>query len=157
MGEDVFIFIVMMTMVLVAGRIILKKMEMGRHSAAAKPQTKHDYVAWNEGQKANERHTKKEIELFKLKKAERDEARKTYERLVNEKLEVIKMAMSMGAPKAELEALDMRLEKLIGQGKIERLLDEDIVIPEPTSELMDNDLDVEIKRLQAMREKGAQT
>ena len=54
------------------------------------------YHAWKEGQKVSERQTKKEFDLFKLKKAERDAARQTYERIVLEKLEVMKTALSMG-------------------------------------------------------------
>lgn len=46
--------------------------------------------------------------------AERKEARKTYERIVMEKLEVMKTALTMGMGKDDLAELDERLEKLIG-------------------------------------------
>ena len=108
----------------------------------------HDYQAWKEGQKVSERQTKKEYDLFKLKKAERDSARQTYERIALEKLEVMKTALSMGMDKDGLAELDTRLEKLIGQSKLERLLDEEIEVPKVTVDLMDDDLQAEITRLQ---------
>lgn len=114
----------------------------------AKRSEANDYQAWKEGQKVSERQTQKELELFKLKKAERDSARQTYERIALEKLEVMKTALSMGLDKDDLADLDARLEKLIGQGKLERLLDEEIVVPEVTADLLDDDLQAEITRLQ---------
>ena len=108
----------------------------------------YDYRAWSEGQRVNERQTKKEIELFKLKKAEREEARKVYERIVMEKLDVMKTAISMGMAKSDLDALDSRLEKLIGKEKLEKLASEDIEVPEVTADLLDTDLQHEIDRLQ---------
>ncbi|HES58224.1 MAG TPA: hypothetical protein ENO21_02215 [Firmicutes bacterium] len=155
--EDVFIFIVLMVTVLVAGRIVMKAMDSRyKHQQSPKQAlTKHDYAAWKEGQKAAERQTAKEIQLYKLKKAERDAARQTYERLVKEKLDVMRTALSMGMEKDALAELDTRLEKLIGQGKLERLLDEEIAVPEPTAELRDADLEAELLRLAELRKKHA--
>jgi hypothetical protein len=159
MMDDFLLGLALLVTVWFAGRIILKAVEgRGKHVQAAKlgePLTKHDYNAWKEGQKAAERQTQKEIELYKLKKAERDAARQTYERLVQEKLDVMRTALSMGMDKDALAELDARLEKLIGQGKLERLLDEEISVPEPAAELRDSDLEAELERLRDLRKKHA--
>jgi len=157
--DDIFVFIVLIVAVWTVGRIIMKAMDNRvRHLEAPQrsaPLTKHDYNAWKEGQKAAERQTQKEIELYKLKKSERDIARQTYERLVKEKLDVIRTALSMGMEQDALSELDSRLERLIGQDKLERLLDEEISVPEPPAELRDTDLEAELSRLRDLRKKHA--
>lgn len=57
-----------------------------------------------------------------LAQRERREARQLYERLTLEKLDVIKTAVAVGMPKAELAELDMRLEALIGADQMKTLL-----------------------------------
>lgn len=52
-----------------------------------------------------------------LKKRERDDARKTYERIVMEKLDVMKTAIAMGQSGDDLEELDARLERLWARTK----------------------------------------
>ena len=79
------------------------RVKVGRKS---KQSEAHDYHAWKEGQKISERQTKKEFDLFKLQKAERDSARQTYERIALEKLDVMKTALSMGMDKDGLADLD---------------------------------------------------
>ncbi len=148
---DPFSMVVMI--VLIASIASVLKSWGGKVKGAGKVKRSeaHDYQAWKEGQKVSERQTKKEFDLFKLKKAERDSARQTYERIALEKLDVMKTALSMGMDQDGLADLDSRLEKLIGQGKLERLLDEDIVVPEVTADLLDDDLQSEITRLQQKR------
>ena len=75
---------------------------------------------------------------------ERVEARKAYERLVKEKLEVIKTAITMGYDENELERLDARLEGLIGKDKLQEIVAGDV--PLADSDLLDSDLDREIAR-----------
>lgn len=81
------------------------------------------------------------------KRSERVEARKTYERIAVEKLEVIKTALTMGLPHDQLVELDARLEKLIGSDKLKGLLEDTPTIPVASQELLDTDLDSEIRRL----------
>jgi hypothetical protein len=57
------------------------------------------------------------------RKRERDAARKMYERLMLEKLDVIKTAVAMDYHGDELAALDRQLEQLIGQEQMQQLLD----------------------------------
>jgi hypothetical protein len=87
----------------------------------------------------------------RMKQAERKEARQLFERIVMEKLDVIKTAVAMGHKEDELNDLDMRLERLIGADKLAGLLDMDIpkvAALDPRSDLRDTDLDAEIERLQ---------
>ena len=84
----------------------------------------------------------------RLQKIERDEARKTYERLALEKLEVIKTALTMGYQKADLDDLDQRLERLIGSDKLQGLLDpKQPQVPAARTELLESELDEEIDKL----------
>src|SRR5438105_15164726 len=53
---------------------------------------------------------------------ERNEARKMYERLAMEKLDVLKSALAMGYKSADLADLDNRLERLLGSDKMSTLL-----------------------------------
>jgi ABC-type multidrug transport system fused ATPase/permease subunit len=50
-------------------------------------------------------------------------ARESYERMVREKLDVIKTAVAMGRTDDEIRELDRRLERLIGSDKLQGLLD----------------------------------
>lgn len=89
--------------------------------------------------------------MHRMKQAERKEARQLYERIVMEKLDVIKTAVAMGHREEELRDLDARLGQLIGVDKLAGLLDEDlptVVTIRPDAEIRDTDLDVEIERLE---------
>jgi hypothetical protein len=83
-----------------------------------------------------------------MHKRERAEARKTYERIALEKLEVIKTALAMGYTHSELQELDARLERLVGADKLQTLLDgTQPATPVAQPELLDSDLEAEILRL----------
>jgi hypothetical protein len=59
----------------------------------------------------------------RLRAAERREARQAYERIAMEKLEVLKAGITMGYSQQELKELDQRLERLIGEDKLKKVLD----------------------------------
>ena len=94
---------------------------------------------------------------LRMKQAERREARKLYERIVMEKLDVMKTAVAMGIEQNDLKDLDTRLEQLVGSDKLEGLLSgkDAPAVPEvkPDSEMLDADLAAEIDRLQRLRER----
>jgi hypothetical protein len=80
---------------------------------------------------------------------ERREARKLYERIVMEKMDVIRTAIAMGHSQAELRELDRRLAALIGADEIKTLLDEKSPgVPLAKNELRDVDLSDEMKTLE---------
>ena len=88
----------------------------------------------------------------RLKTKEREEARKMYERIAMEKLDVIKTAASMGIEGNELAELDARLEKLVGSEKLASLLDEkQPMAPQASTELRDADLDDELAKIKRLR------
>lgn len=64
------------------------------------------------------------IELEKLRNADREKSRALFERLAQQKLEIVKSAITMGYREADLDALDARLEKVIGAQKLQALLGE---------------------------------
>jgi len=94
--------------------------------------------------------------MLRMKQAERREARKLYERIMMEKLDVMKTAVAMGFEQNDLKDLDDRLERLVGTDKLQGLLagKEAPVAPsvQPESELNDTDMTAEIDRLQRRRE-----
>jgi hypothetical protein len=92
------------------------------------------------------------LEIEQMKQSERAEARKLYESLVREKMEVIKTALTMGYADLELKKLDERLERLVGPEKLTQLLDESPDVQLKEVDLMDEDLQAEIERLQQKRE-----
>jgi hypothetical protein len=59
----------------------------------------------------------------RMKAGERREARLAYERIAREKLDVIKAGITMGYSQQELRDLDQRLEKLIGEDQLKKLID----------------------------------
>jgi hypothetical protein len=71
------------------------------------------------------------IELTKLRLADRDKARQMYERLTNQKLDILKTGVAMGYKQEDLSALDERLEKIIGSDKLASLLGDEL----PSSDL----------------------
>jgi len=94
------------------------------------------------------------------KRSERERSRATFERVVSNKLEVIKTAIAMGMTADEVQTLDERLERLIGHDRMRSLVDEDPPkAPEITGEMMDADLmdEVEmVREMQRRRESGKQ-
>lgn len=92
---------------------------------------------------------------LRMQQSERERARKLYERIVMEKLDVIKTAVAMGNSEGDLADLDARLERLVGADKLASLLsDAKPAAPETpaTSQLLDTDLDSEVRRRQGARE-----
>jgi hypothetical protein len=98
------------------------------------------------------RDAKRTLEASRIEAEERARARELYERLVREKLEVVKDAIAMGYSEAELDRLDARLEELIGREQLQRLLSEKPEAPTPDADLMDTDLLAEAERLKRPRE-----
>ena len=87
-----------------------------------------------------------------LKRSERIEARKLYERLALEKLDVIKTAVAMGYTHDELIALDRRLEQLIGKEQLQSLLrDKSPGVPEAPAEMQHAELTAELNEVRRMR------
>ena len=64
------------------------------------------------------------IELEKLRNADREKSRALFERLALQKLDIIKTGVAMGYKESDLDALDARLEKVIGADKLNALLGE---------------------------------
>ena len=90
----------------------------------------------------------------RARQAERKEARKLYERLAMEKLDVLKTAVAMGYSRDELTDLDSRLEKLIGTAQMADLLDKKIPeAPEASDALRDADLQAELDRIRMKKQK----
>lgn len=81
---------------------------------------------------------------------ERERARATYEKLMLEKLDVIKTAVAMGMQDEELAELDRRLEELVGAESMRSLLQGSTPQPEKVpSDALATDLDAELGRQQA--------
>ncbi|MBN2083460.1 hypothetical protein JW859_14790 [bacterium] len=89
----------------------------------------------------------------RMKQAERKEARQLYERIVMEKLDVMKTALAMGMNNDELAELDRRLERLVGASYIKSLLLNQPEVPiADSTDLLDADLDSEMRRMKERRE-----
>lgn len=87
----------------------------------------------------------------RFKQSERDRARETFERVMRDKLDVIKTAIAMGMASDELQTLDQRLERLIGANQMQTLLHPSKPsAPAVTSEMMDADL---VSEVEAQRQK----
>ena len=86
---------------------------------------------------------------------ERREARQLYERIVMEKLDVVKTAIAMGHSTQDLQELDKRLENLIGTDELKKLLDpKQPKTPDATPELRAVDLQSELKHVQSTTEQS---
>jgi hypothetical protein len=91
----------------------------------------------------------------KHKRLERAEARRSYERLMHRKLDVVETALAMGYTRDEVKELDARLERLIGADKMKSLLDGTTpVAPELTELVSDDQLRAEIKAIRRERQRG---
>jgi hypothetical protein len=88
------------------------------------------------------------LEIERLKQQERAESRKLFERLAQEKLEVVKTALTMGYGDLELKKLDERLERLVGPERLTQLLKEEPEVELKEVDMLDADLQAEIERLQ---------
>lgn len=88
----------------------------------------------------------KDVEIERIRAKDRAEARELYERIVREKLDVIKTALAMGYNQQEIDQLDTRLEKLVGSDKLKAILDGQAA-PTPDGELLDADLSQELNAL----------
>lgn len=97
-----------------------------------------------------------EVEIERIRAAERAEARALYERLVREKLDVIRTALNMGAGEQELARLDLRLEELIGTDKLRALLNDPSTAPLPAAQLLDTDIEHERQALTKRPQAGAE-
>ena len=77
-----------------------------------------------------------------------------YERLVSEKLDVIKTAIAMDYGSNELAELDRRLEHLIGKDELAKLLKQGGELPQVSQELANTDLTTEEQWGQASQGKA---
>ena len=92
-------------------------------------------------------------EIERIKAKDRADARALYERITNNKLDVIKTALAMGYERQEIKELDARLEELIGSEKLHALLKaQDTGVPPLKDELLDLDLSQEIEKLKRGKE-----
>ena len=89
----------------------------------------------------------------KLRYKERTEAREMYERLVREKLSVVKDAIAMGYSEIDLDKLDRRLAELIGEEELKKLIAAQPETPLPNADLMDTDLLSEVDNLRNRQQK----
>ena len=72
-----------------------------------------------------------------------------YERLVREKLAVVKDAIAMGYSEVELSKLDRRLAELIGEDELKNLISDAPEAPLPNADLLDTDLLNEVEKLRS--------
>jgi hypothetical protein len=86
-------------------------------------------------------------------RAERERARRLFERLIDEKLDVIKTAVAMGFSRDDLSYLDQRLEQLIGTEQMQTLLDSRVPrTPPVNTEMQQADLDAELSAMRQQQE-----
>jgi hypothetical protein len=81
-------------------------------------------------------------------------ALETYERLAKDKLEVIKTALALGYSDDEIAKLDTRLDHLIGQDKLQQILQGSGAASVASADLVDTQLEHEIERVRQLRAKG---
>lgn len=96
-------------------------------------------------------------EVARITAQDRADARALYERIIREKLEVIKTAVAMGADEQQLRQLDQRLEQLVGTEKLQALLEtQESGAPPLTDELLNLDLSRELENLRRGQETQAE-
>jgi ABC-type multidrug transport system fused ATPase/permease subunit len=95
------------------------------------------------------------MQPMKIRARQQDqrEARQSYERIVREKLEVMKTAIAIGYSQSEMAELDRRLEQLIGADRIAGLLHDQPKTPAITQELLDADFQTEMQKIAKLRAK----
>lgn len=93
-------------------------------------------------------------EATRMRYQERAAARELYERLVREKLTVIRDAIAMGYSETDLDNLDKRLAALIGEEELKKLISEAPDTPVPNADLLDTDLMSEVEKLRKGKEKN---
>jgi len=93
-------------------------------------------------------------EMQRLRYQERSEARELYERLVREKLAVVRDAIAMGYSEVELRKLDKRLAELIGEDELKKLISDTPDAPVPNADLLDTDLMSEVEKMRKPREQN---
>lgn len=105
------------------------------------------FVSYMWGDPKHPRKKAKRLSKAEQAKSEREraEARKVYEALVKEKLDVMKTAITMGYSERELAKLDLRLEKLIGKDKLDKIAAGET--PLADKDLLDTDLESELRRM----------
>ena len=82
------------------------------------------------------------------KRREREGARRSYERMMSDKLDIIRTAIAMGYASDDISDLDARLERLVGADKLASLLDvKQPSAPPITADMLDTDIDAEVARL----------
>jgi hypothetical protein len=91
-----------------------------------------------------------------LGRRQHDKQLQMYERLVSEKLDVIKTAIAMDYGSGELAELDRRLERLIGKDELTKLLKQGGELPQVSQELANTDLTTEEQWAKRLREKQGQ-
>jgi hypothetical protein len=92
-----------------------------------------------------------------IKHKEVEQARRSYESMVREKLDVIKTAIAMDYSSDDLRYLDSRLEEIIGADAMRSLLDpKQPQTPTPSAELHEADLQTEVENLQHVRDEREQ-
>ena len=80
------------------------------------------------------------------------ETLRSRERILVERMDVLKTAIAMGFDRSQLDELDLRLEKLIGGDRLEALLDGRDSAPSlAPGELPGDEIELEIERLSALR------
>ena len=89
-----------------------------------------------------------------VQRRERREIREKYMELIKEKLDVIKTALAMGKSDSEIEALDKRLEKLIGTEKMLRTLKKGKVKDIGQEAMLDQDVVEELELLRKSRKRS---
>jgi hypothetical protein len=93
-------------------------------------------------------------EAARLRYQERADARELYEKLVREKLAVVRDAIAMGYSEVELSKLDKRLAELIGEEDLKKLLSDAPEAPVPSADLLDTDLASEVEKMRKPREQN---
>jgi hypothetical protein len=80
------------------------------------------------------------------------EALRSQERILVERMDVLKTAIAMGFDRSQLDELDQRLEKLIGGDRLARLLaGQDLPAAQAGAGLPGDEIENEIERLAALR------
>jgi hypothetical protein len=94
----------------------------------------------------------KHVVVQQLGSVDRQKALAVYENLCREKLDVMKTALAMGWSQDDLNRLDARLEKLIGQEQLQQLARGEV--PQASADLSSMNLSRETALLKELRANG---